>query len=45
MSGIDVSVVSKILGHKSVTTTYNFYIKVIPKNKVEAVKSLEKIFG
>lgn len=38
--GIDIKVVSKLLGHKDITTTYNIYIGVFKEDEVNAVKSV-----
>ena len=35
--GVDIKVVSELLGHKDITTTYNIYIKVYNKDKDKAV--------
>ena len=42
--GVDVKTVSKILGHANVSITYNTYINIIEKQKVDAVKILDNIF-
>lgn len=34
--GLDIKVVSNLLGHKDITTTYNIYIKVYDKDKEKA---------
>ena len=44
LHGIDIKTVSKILGHANVSVTYNIYIHIIEKQKVEAVKILDDIF-
>lgn len=36
-NGVDIKVVSELLGHKDVTTTYNIYIKVYNKDKDKAI--------
>ena len=36
-NGVDIKVVSELLGHKDITTTYNIYIKVYNKDKDKAV--------
>ena len=36
-NGVDIKVVSELLGHKDVTTTYNIYIKVYNKDKDRAI--------
>ena len=40
-SGVDVKVVADILGHSDVTVTYNTYIHVIKKMKMQAVSKLD----
>lgn len=40
--GIDIAVISKLLGHKSITTTANIYTKVNLKPKQEAVNRHSK---
>ena len=44
LHGVDVKTVSKILGHANVSITYNTYIHIIEKQKVDAVKILDNIF-
>ena len=39
--GVDIKVVSKLLGHKDVTITYNIYIHILEEQEIEAVKSLD----
>lgn len=41
-AGVDIDVISKLLGHKSITTTANTYVKVQLKPKIEAVKKHDK---
>lgn len=41
-SGTDIDVVSKLLGHKSILTTADIYVKVGIEPKKKAVKSLER---
>lgn len=36
--GIDISVVSRLMGHKSITVTYNVYIHVLKKSQIDAIK-------
>ena len=38
--GIDIKIVSKLLGHKDITTTYNIYIGVFKEDEINAVKSV-----
>lgn len=42
--GIDVSVVSKLLGHADIQTTYKIYIHIIDEQKVHAVNLLDKLY-
>lgn len=42
-NGVDVKVVSEILGHKDVTVTYNTYVHIINSVKMKAVTSLDII--
>lgn len=37
LNGVDIKVVSEILGHKDVTFTYNTYIHIVDKQKMKAV--------
>jgi integrase len=39
--GVDIKIVSKILGHSSVRITYDIYIHVLDKHKKEAVESID----
>ena len=41
--GIDIKVVSEILGHSSITFTYNTYIHIIDEQKKNAVDLLDDI--
>lgn len=41
-AGVSIDIVSKILGHKSITTTQRFYVKLREKNVLEGVKHLMK---
>lgn len=36
-NGIDIKVVSELMGHKDVQTTYNIYIHILKEQKVDAV--------
>jgi integrase len=40
-SGVDVSVVSKLMGHANITVTYNKYIHVIQEETAKAMKLVE----
>lgn len=37
MNGIDIKIVSKLLGHSDITTTYNIYIGVMEEDKSAAI--------
>ena len=41
--GIKINVVSKLLGHKDVATTYKIYIHMIPEEMDEAVDAVGKV--
>ena len=41
--GVDIKVVSEILGHASVTFTYNTYVHIIDEQKARAVELLNDI--
>lgn len=41
-SGVDIDVISKLLGHKSITTTANVYVNVSMLPKVAALKKHDK---
>lgn len=41
--GVDITVVSKLLGHRNVTTTYNTYIHIIEEQKRNAIKAIPSI--
>lgn len=36
-NGIDIKIVSELMGHKDVQTTYNIYIHILKEQKVDAV--------
>jgi len=42
--GIDVKVVSELLGHSSVAFTYNTYITLIKKQKARAMEAIEDMY-
>lgn len=44
LHGVDVKTVSQILGHASVAITYNTYIHLIDKQKIDAVNILDTVF-
>lgn len=41
--GVDVKVVSEILGHSSVTFTYNTYVHLVEEQKIKAMNMLDDI--
>ena len=41
--GVDIKVVSEILGHASVTFTYNTYVHIIDEQKAQAVELLDDL--
>lgn len=41
--GVDIKIVSELLGHKDVSFTYNVYISIFEKDKHNAVKILNKL--
>ena len=41
--GLDIKLVSELLGHKDVTTTYNIYIKIYNKDKNKAADIFDKL--
>ena len=43
-NGVDIKVVSKILGHSDVTTTYNTYIHIMREQEEEALGTLPDLF-
>jgi len=42
--GIDVKIVSELLGHSNVATTYNTYITLIKQQKAKAMESIEDMY-
>lgn len=38
--GVDIKTVSVLLGHKDISTTYNIYIHVLEKDKINAVRNV-----
>jgi integrase len=42
--GIDVRIVSELLGHSSVATTYNTYISLIKQQKAKAMEAIEDMY-
>ena len=43
LNGVDVKVVSTLLGHKDVTVTYNVYVHLIEQQRIDAVNIFDKI--
>ena len=43
LHGVDINVVSALLGHEKVSTTYNIYIHVIEAQKTQALDMLDNI--
>lgn len=41
--GVDIKIVSELLGHSDVAFTYNVYIDIFEKDKHEAVKMLNRL--
>lgn len=41
-NGIDIKIVSELMGHKDVQTTYNIYIHILKAQKVDAVNVFNK---
>lgn len=39
--GVDIKIVSQLLGHKDISVTYNTYIHILDEQKLKAVKSLD----
>lgn len=42
--GVDIKVVSELLGHKDVTITYNIYIHILNEQKASAITVLDDVF-
>lgn len=40
--GVDIKIVSKLLGHKKISTTYDIYIGVLKKDEISAIN---RVFG
>lgn len=38
LNGVDIKVVSELMGHKDVQTTYNIYIHILPEQKSNAIQ-------
>lgn len=41
--GVDIKVVSKLLGHKDISVTYNIYIHVLQEQEIEAIGKLDAL--
>ena len=41
--GVDIKIVSDILGHKDVAFTYNTYVHILEEQKVQAMSLLDNI--
>lgn len=41
--GVDIKIVSEILGHKDVSFTYNIYVHILEEQKIQAMKLLDNI--
>ena len=44
-NGVDIKVVSQLLGHKDISVTYNIYIHILEEQKVDAIKSLDSLIS
>lgn len=40
-NGIDIKVISKLLGHKDITVTYNIYMHILEEQKIDATTSID----
>lgn len=40
--GVDISTVSKLMGHRDVSTTYNVYIHVLQQQQIDAISVFDK---
>lgn len=41
--GVDIKIISELLGHAKVSTTYDIYAHLFAKQKIEAISSLDKL--
>jgi site-specific recombinase XerD len=41
--GVDIKVVSELLGHADVSTTYNIYVHLINEQKQKAIEMLDEL--
>lgn len=39
-NGVDIKIVSELLGHSDVAFTYNVYIGILKKDKINAIKNV-----
>ena len=44
-NGVDIKVVSQLLGHKDISITYNVYIHILEEQKIDAINSLDNIIN
>nr|WP_297936926.1 site-specific integrase [uncultured Lachnoclostridium sp.] len=44
-NGVDIKVVSQLLGHKDISVTYNIYIHILEEQKIDAINSLDNIIN
>ena len=42
LNGVDIKVVSKLLGHSKITTTYDIYVHILPTQEDDAIRVLNK---
>lgn len=42
--GVDIKVVSELLGHQDISVTYNVYIHILNEQKVSAINMLDDVF-
>ena len=40
--GVDIATVSKLMGHRDITTTYNIYIHVLQQQQIDAINVFDK---
>ena len=40
--GVDISVVSKLMGHKNISVTYNVYIHILNQSQIDAINMFNK---
>ena len=39
-NGVDIKIISELLGHADITTTYNIYIGILKKDKINAIQNV-----